>query len=151
MPVAHCPSTPIGSVQPTDFAEYLQENRQNKFTYEDAQQVEEYQRLKGFMSWHQEMAKEWRDLYQKWLYSKWLEDAKTFIVACHRNSNNPRYEVLVERGETYLLCPKSPGGKRFEGFLIQFKCIQGSFGKNIHFLELFPDSYLLAPDDQPFL
>ena len=97
------------------------------------------------------MHKDWPDLYNKWLYSRWLEDSKTFIVACHRNSNNPRYSLLVERGETYLSCSRSSGGKRFIGYLTQIKCLQGSFGKDVHFLELFPDSFLLAPDDQPFL
>ena len=73
------------------------------------------------------------------------------LVACIRNSNNPRYLVLVERGETYMHCERSPGKKAFQAWLTQIKCLQGSFGNDVHFLALFPDSYILAPDDQPFL
>ena len=110
MPLKHCPSTNIGSVQPDDFVDYLKGNRQCEFTEDDAKEVERFQEERKIESWHQEMVREKRDLYQRWLYSRWLEDAKTFLIACHRNSNNPRYEVLVERGETFQRCPESPGG-----------------------------------------
>jgi len=97
------------------------------------------------------MHKNNKELYYRWLYSKWLEDIQSFIVALIRNSNNPRFAVLVEREETCIDDERGTGGKRYAGVITQIKSIQGSSDNNTHFLSLFPDSFLLAPDDQHFL